>query len=49
MTKENPQKPETSKPQETGPAYTEEKPNPDIKPPEYSIGIYTNYKKEKQE
>ena len=25
----------------------EEKPNPDIKAPKYSIGIYTNYKKTK--
>ena len=47
MAEEKHEKTENSKPQETGPAYKEEKPNPDIKAPKYSIGIYTNYKKTK--
>jgi hypothetical protein len=47
MAEEKQEKTENSKPQETGPAYKEEKPNPEIKAPKYSIGIYTTYKKKK--
>jgi hypothetical protein len=47
MAEEKKEQVETSKPEGPVDAHREEKPNPDIKPPKYSIGVFTDSNKKK--